>query len=150
MGAALVLAGGGAFWLAPGPASDGGGRDKASDWTLLAMSPPEAPEQAYQRLRQLQPWGKSAGPVAAVSGAMTANWRLRGVAWVVGGRPYALIEEGDGKASRYQVGETLPLGEKLLTIHADRIEIETPEAERRMLVLYQQETLSASGKGRKE
>ena len=141
-----LLAGVGAFWRAPGP----GDEDKTAsagenDWALPTLPLREAPEQAYQRLRQLQPWGRSAA--LAAGGATTVNWRLRGITRVVGDRPYALIEEGGGKARRYQVGETLPRGEKLLAIHADRIEIETPEAERRTLVLYQLvEAPSASNK----
>ena len=149
MAAALVLAGGGVFWLAPGPVSDDGmGRADVSDWTLPVLPLREAPEQAYQRLKQSQPWGKSAAPVAA-GGAKTTNWRLRGIAHVGNGRIYALVEEDGGKVRRYQVGEPLPHGEKLLAIHADRIEIETPEAGRRTLALYQPvEAPPARGKPR--
>lgn len=146
IGAALALVGGGAFWLAPGPVGDDGeGRADISDWTLPILPLREAPEQAYQRLKQLQPWGKSAAPVAA-GGAKTTNWRLRGIAQVGEGRIYALVEEDGGKVRRYQVGESLPRGEKLLAIHSDRIDIETQEEGRRALALYQPVEMPTRGK----
>jgi len=43
----------------------------------------------------------------------------------------------------------LPLGEKLLGVQADRIEIEIPTAERRLVVLYPQVETSAAVQGRK-
>ena len=142
----VLLASGGAFWLAPGPADDTEATQHGENpWALPTLPPREAPEQAHQRLQQLQPWGKSGA--TAMAGSTATGWRLRGVVRLEGQR-YALVEVG-GKVRRYGVGEALPLGEKLLSVQADRIEIEIPTAERRLVVLYPQVETSAAVQGRK-
>ncbi len=129
-----LLTSGGAFWLAPGPTAESGMlQHEEEQWVLPVLPTAEAPGQAYKRLQELQPWGRNSE--SGLAGNTPTAWRLRGVVGLEGQR-HALIEATGGKIRRYAVGDTLPLGEALLKVQADRIEIQTPASERHTVGLY--------------
>jgi hypothetical protein len=131
----LLAAAGAAFWLAPGPPPATLDRDgEASGWVLPPLPPQEMAAAAYARLQQSRPWGEAGQSSAPTTGA-PSNWRLRGVVQA-GEQRHALIEETGGKPRRYRAGDVLPLGEKLVAVHADRIDIKSSDGEARSVVLY--------------
>lgn len=111
-------------WLVPSPPRfDTTADNTMAQWTLPPLGDQVAREEAYQTLLRVQPWGRKVEQKVEV-----IPWRFYGV-MDVGSKQYALVGQGD-QVHRYGVGDTLPQGEKVVTIGKGSIELTTPNGAR--------------------
>ncbi len=80
------------------------------------------------------PAAAATGGAAAAPGADSIVWRLAALV-VRGNERYAVLTTQGEKPLRLRVGETLPDGDRIKAIHANRVEIQSPRGRPRTLYL---------------
>jgi hypothetical protein len=137
-------------WLIPAPQVKIIAESQEVAWHLPTL-PATNPQAAFDKMRQLQAWGKDAelgdGVTVANSTSSTATpnkitpitWKLVGTTTKGQQRFMLSLDSADkeNKIKRYQEATTLPDGTVIMGVEGDRIRIRDKQDEYKVLKLYQ-------------
>ena len=115
----------------------------ASSVAAEELTPPAAPAMAH-RLIALDPMGLTRGPAAAgatgvpatTAAATAPSWRLAALV-VRGGERYAVLTAADQPSLTLRPGQLLPDGDRIKSIEAEHIQIQSPRGRLRTLYLIE-------------
>lgn len=139
----LGSAAAGWWWHRPGDAPRTASAVSTTPLPVAIDNVAPLPEAMANRVAAADPMGLNRVPPGAPNGAVAAPpgvdnfvWRLAALV-VRGAERYAVLTASGKPPLQLKVGETLPDGDRIKAIHADRIAIQSPRGRLRTLTLIE-------------
>lgn len=137
-------------WLIPAPQVKITAENQNIEWHLPKL-PVTNSQAAFDKMRQLQAWGKDAEvaettTVAGASNSSTQADKSKGITWKLvgtatkGQQRFMLSVDSldkDNKVNRYKELTKLPDGSVIMGVEGDRVRIRDEEDEYKVLKMYQ-------------